>query len=325
MKTNKHFNIFFILAVMVALAFTACFSSWEGEEGVLTISFGGENSGRSVQWPPYSPDENEYSFKYPMSFLVILDGPTGIKEEHFNFDEGDSCTDIKFSFSLASGLWSIYVENIINNNFLYASGSNTVYVNAGQTNSVGLSLKKKYYEIGDTGPGGGIIFYVDPEGFTLLDTDERKNKTCHYLEAAPSDTFFINKGEEDHNPKIGSSYDFFVANTNDSVGEGRRNTQFIVRALGEEEKNMAAQLCTDAKYGGFNDWFLPSIDELNFMYRNLYPSLGDFLNYGMYWSSSFFVDPTGINVRCQIFDSEGNQTGWGPTATINRVRAVRAF
>jgi hypothetical protein len=39
------------------------------------------------------------------------------------------------------------------------------------------------YELGDTGPGGGKIFYVSTEGFTMTDD----NTTAHYLEAAPAD------------------------------------------------------------------------------------------------------------------------------------------
>ena len=48
------------------------------------------------------------------------------------------------------------------------------------------------YKVGDTGPGGGIIVYVDVEGFTNSG-DETSigvmclTGTCHYLEMAPTD------------------------------------------------------------------------------------------------------------------------------------------
>ena len=38
------------------------------------------------------------------------------------------------------------------------------------------------YAVGDTGPGGGIIFYVSIAGFTVTGTG---SFTAHYLEAAP--------------------------------------------------------------------------------------------------------------------------------------------
>ena len=48
------------------------------------------------------------------------------------------------------------------------------------------------YRVGDTGPGGGIIVYVNEEGFTNSDEDYDLGLvcltgTCHYLEMAPFD------------------------------------------------------------------------------------------------------------------------------------------
>ena len=49
------------------------------------------------------------------------------------------------------------------------------------------------YKVGDTGPGGGIIVYVDIAGFDNSSADDKSigamcmTGTCHYLEMAPSD------------------------------------------------------------------------------------------------------------------------------------------
>ena len=49
------------------------------------------------------------------------------------------------------------------------------------------------YKVGDTGPGGGIIVYVDKAGFNNCDGDDKSigamclTGTCHYLEMAPTD------------------------------------------------------------------------------------------------------------------------------------------
>ena len=48
------------------------------------------------------------------------------------------------------------------------------------------------YKVGDTGPGGGIIVYVDVEGFTNSGDETSIGAmcltgTCHYLEIAPTD------------------------------------------------------------------------------------------------------------------------------------------
>jgi hypothetical protein len=41
--------------------------------------------------------------------------------------------------------------------------------------------------VGDTGPGGGKVFYVRASGGTFTSTGSDCNTTCKYLEAAPTD------------------------------------------------------------------------------------------------------------------------------------------
>jgi hypothetical protein len=53
----------------------------------------------------------------------------------------------------------------------------------------------------------------------------------------------------------------------------------------------AHTLCEDYRYGGYDDWYLPSIEELKWMYRNLYENgMGNFVadedSSFFYWSSS---------------------------------------
>ncbi|MDR2897884.1 MAG: DUF1566 domain-containing protein [Spirochaetaceae bacterium] len=51
--------------------------------------------------------------------------------------------------------------------------------------------------------------------------------------------------------------------------------------------NNAVQICDTMNYNGFNDWFLPSVEELDLMYNNLKAKdLGDFRNDASYWASS---------------------------------------
>jgi len=314
------------------IVFSACFSPEKGDEGTLIISFGSGGRGRAVgegdvDWPPFYPGDDGILFLYPTKFIVTLNSPTGKREESFYFIWDIFYADAKISLTVASGRWNVHIETIIYDSFLYAAGSGSVDVKAGQANSVPIEMKRKYYRIGDPGPGGGIIFYVKPEGFDLLDIDSTNNKRCYYLEAAPSDVVAKYDGDEESvNFPFGSSDEFYVPDTRYDVGEGRKNTQIIVKRLEEEEeKNMAAQLCANAKYNGFNDWFLPSSDELNLMHKNLYlhtPSLGSFTS-GEYWSSSFgSVSPS--TVKGQMF-TDGLQTSPLPDFTNLYTRAIRAF
>jgi hypothetical protein len=322
----KRIALSLLFVVFAFLFLAACFSPWSGDEATLTINLFSGSNGRSadLEWPPSSLDGNEIYFRYPSEFIVILDGPTGREKESFKFNVGTPYTDTKFSFTVVPGNWKIYIEIIIHDNFLYATGSNSVNVQGGKTNSVEVTMKKEYYEIGSYGPANGIIFYVNPEGFILYDIEGGKNKICYYLEAAPEDAFVA--PSEPYLP-WGPNDEFSVDGTDTGIGNGRKNTQIIVNALNGGETGMAAQLCADANYSGFNDWFLPSLDEFCCMYLNLYEKLGNFLVIDSspycYWSSSMTYD----DVFCiSVYESGGCEFEvFSPDNNENRVRAIRAF
>jgi hypothetical protein len=72
--------------------------------------------------------------------------------------------------------------------------------------------------------------------------------------------------------------------------------------------------------GGYDDWFLPSKDELNLMYTNLKKiDRGDFSSV-WYWSSSESYD----NAAWFQHFSDGRQNGYGKGGH-GYVRAVRSF
>ena len=81
--------------------------------------------------------------------------------------------------------------------------------------------------------------------------------------------------------------------TGTAIGTGSLNTQKIKTAncplYDPDEKTWmisAAEICLEYKGEGYNDWFLPSKDELHEAYMKLsYSSLIDFDNHS-YWSSS---------------------------------------
>lgn len=160
------------------------------------------------------------------------------------------------------------------------------------------------YQIRDTGPAGGLIFYVKDDGYS---------DGWMYLEAAPASTEWTDK-------QWGSD-GTLIWETEKDIGKGQSNTTIIVALLNSNsETDCAAQLCDALDYGGYSDWFLPSKGELNLMYENLkYFGAGGFADAG-YWSSS---DGTSVMARVQDF-TNGYQ-GLNFKTTGRRVRAVRAF
>ena len=81
---------------------------------------------------------------------------------------------------------------------------------------------------------------------------------------------------------------------------------------------IAASLCGDLVLGGYSDWYLPSIDELNKLYLNRV-AIGGFANFG-YWSSTEIANN---GAWLQGFD-DGYQYNFNKYDDGD-VRAVRAF
>lgn len=163
------------------------------------------------------------------------------------------------------------------------------------------------YDIGETGPAGGIVFYDKGEY-----TDGWR-----YLEAAPASTEWTNK--------VWGGYVTASVSTGTATGTGAANTQAIVLAFGDAEPfqqvtDYAAKLASDLFHGGYDDWFLPSRDELGLMYDNLeVEGLGDF-GQTWYWSSSQFDSASAWRRNFDNGDEDYNDTDLGL-----RVRAARAF
>lgn len=202
----------------------------------------------------------------------------------------------------------------------------------------------KVYKVGGTGPAGGIIFYkadsvqtssyVDSAGNTI-------NYTWQYLEAAPADVstetaIFGYYRPNGTNITVQSNLDTAITkddhstyNGNAAVGQGRMNTRLLVNAMGTSvyssdsgtatTSTYAAKLCDDYTYGGYDDWFLPSVEELRYMYENMYQkSLGSLSYY--YWSSSEYSASYSWNC---YFNHDGMD--YVDRYIYFSVRAVRAF
>jgi hypothetical protein len=154
--------------------------------------------------------------------------------------------------------------------------------------------------IGDTGQAGGIIFYVD-----AADT----YPGWKYLEAALVDLFGY---------YASTTYQSIsIPGTATAIGTGKTNTTTI---LAEDANAPAAKACADYAYGGYNDWILPSKDELNEMYTQLkQQGLGSFGN-TPYWSSS---ENSNDSAWVQHFNN-GTQEIYIKNNTLP-VRAVRVF
>jgi hypothetical protein len=110
-----------------------------------------------------------------------------------------------------------------------------------------------------------------------------------------------------------------IPGTQLAVGSGETNTSLIV--AGCNQASFASKICYDLVSGGQTDWFLPSRDELNLMYKNLHTNnQGNFNTSSAYWSST----ETDANDALYL-DFGGWVDGNGYKNYAIYVRAVRAF
>ena len=117
--------------------------------------------------------------------------------------------------------------------------------------------------VGDTGPGGGIVFYVHDDADDLFtSTGSDCNTACKYLEAAPY------SGQVSRTWSTGANQSLAVSGADATgIGNGFQNTVDIVNQSGNNSDTSAAVYANSYSNNGKNDWYLPSHDELNQMCR----------------------------------------------------------
>ncbi|MDR0455641.1 MAG: InlB B-repeat-containing protein [Treponema sp.] len=143
------------------------------------------------------------------------------------------------------------------------------------TGDVVLYANWRPYELGETGPGGGKIFFRSGSGFThYTSRTDTVGITCHYLEAAPAN---IPAGRA----WASTNFLFTHMGTSTAIGTGMRNTLLILKI---DITAHAAKACNEYDNNGKSDWFLPSKDELSLLYDNRVDA--DIVLIGWYWSSS---------------------------------------
>jgi uncharacterized repeat protein (TIGR02543 family) len=231
------------------------------------------------------------------------------------------------------------------------SGSAVTTIAQGSTGDRTLYAKWTFNVF--TGPAGGLVFYENP---TYATDDWR------YLEAAPYGwdygaidsigiyfgsigVYYHDNSDDDPTFQWGAfGYAVEPPATATGVGSGEINTANIVtyhNGLGDyyldptsycanNDGTVAAKVCADysLENGGvtYDDWFLPSKDELYLMHSNLaLHGLGGISDGYGYWSSSE-VDDDGYYAWYEVvYDGEDYDEVWVERKIGARVRPIRAY
>jgi hypothetical protein len=140
-------------------------------------------------------------------------------------------------------------------------------------------------EVGDIGPAGGVIFY-----------DAGRAKTWgRYLEAAPASVeigglpwkkLSVNDRSRPVYRNTATTSARLARVISKEIGMGMANTKAIVSTY--RKGRYAARYAHNLVVNGYDDWFLPSADELDVMYNVLQTSRHkmDIFVLRFYWSSS---------------------------------------
>jgi hypothetical protein len=208
---------------------------------------------------------------------------------------------------IGNGIGTFDTISALSYQYAHLLNPNTTYyvrayaVTENNISAYGNEVSFNTLSVGQTGPGGGIVFFN--KGNT--------NGGWQYLESATSDQ------------STGIAWGCggtSIPGTQLTVGSGEVNTSLIVS--GCNEASFAAKLCNDLVSGGQSDWFLPSRDELNLMYKNMYlNSQGNFNTSAGYWSST----ETGSYAAWYFTFLDGGADFVNGKFGAYYVRAVRAF
>lgn len=340
---NKKIMSAAIIIIGLILTIAACISDYGEDAGNLTINLSGGSTRSAMPWPP-----EEAGILGDLNYEITLIG----NGQTIN-RTGKGGETIRVTVSV--GLWNVAIKAFYKGD-LYATGSNSVDVKAGQNNVCNITMNRAFgdpvppcghdwdwietrdgvetktcsicgatdrllltLDIGDPGPGGGIIFYRNEKGFTVEMVDPLQNYTAYYLEAAPVDR------------SIGlqwSTTNYDVA-TGTNIGTGRKNTALIIAgATAATSTAPAAEACNDYDNNGKSDWFLPSLNE-SIALSDWWNESGDRAGVNTlgltvpydYWTSS----QVNINSAYYYFFGGPSTATVSKDATNKQIRPIRAF
>ena len=220
----------------------------------------------------------------------------------WNTDENPSIANNSLKKGKGKGIFDITINGL--------KTQTTYYVRAYAKNANGIAYSnqvtiqtQKIPAVGDHVGGGIVVYIYQPNDLNYVVGE------THGLIADLTD---ISTGI----PWGCEGYIFTTNNNYAAIGMGKSNTEHILDVC--TDKNTASEICNNHTINGYDDWFLPSKDELNLLYLNqqMIGGFGD----AFYWSSTEY---SLLKVHMQYLTTGVTYYG-AKTATL-RVRAVREF
>lgn len=211
--------------------------------------------------------------------------------------------------------------------------------------AVAAPAQPRTYAVGETGPGGGIVFYVSATNFTSIGSD--CGTACRYLESSTTDqstsivwattaAFCYATDSNSGTSDCQTNWIYPLAAVKTSglgqcwmcttpIGVGMENTNQIYARLttagSVSTSNYAAGIAWAYSNNGKTDWHLPSRDELSQLYAQR-STVGGFAGGTVfYWTST----EGAFNGAFAVGFHDGSDGGTLLRSQNAYVRAVRAF
>lgn len=243
------------------------------------------------------------------------------------------------TFSTASGGGNIIIdggEAITERGVCWSTSTNPTIANSKTVDGTGTGI----FESSITGLTAGIVYYIRAYAINSKETAYGSEVSItasigmsyqggvvayilqstdagyiagqiHGLIAAPSD--------QGSGIAWGCTAQLITGADGIAIGTGKQNTLDIIAEC--PSIGIAARLCDELELGGYDDWYLPSHNELLILYVNRYVIGGFSSTSGVnYWSSRQYSNYIAWG---RIF-SNGSQSSLNK-GTASRVRAIRSF
>jgi len=180
------------------------------------------------------------------------------------------------------------------------------------SHAAGNCATENICSVGDTGPGGGIVFY---SGAAFTETGTVCNTRCNYLELAPK--FWYSNPEPVGQLAPVSSW---PSVTSDLFGAGWSNTNTLT-AYANNTTGVYAAVRYGAATSTVGQWFLPSTYEMDALYNS--PIMTQ-LTPDWYWTSSYHGGFAGAEYYFPKTSGD-IMPYWGMYTGVHNVRPIRAF
>lgn len=156
---------------------------------------------------------------------------------------------------------------------------------------------------------GGVIFHLDKSGKhgLIVSTENVGGSKAKYSWGCPGKVI--------------------VGADEVKTGSGRANSETIKSFC--EDSSFAAQACLDYTSGGYGDWYLPSLDELELLSNHLGgdSEFSDLVNFdrGYYFSSSQLKNKKHKGNYAWSVNIQDNYALFSLKSSKHQVRAIRSF